>query len=285
MSYCQKKNQNYLNFSDPSQLPSKDYNTHYQNNNFNYINSNQQYVNQYPFQRKHNNEIINEYANENPHYDKEEPKFQTENEKNINEYLNYIQKKQKLTERNSKNYLDYIINERKEKRARSPYIYYASPHHPQENQSSNIINENNYNNTPIYPKSPSSSSLSSFYKEPDYQNKPILSLYSRSSRLNEVTNPNRYYNIGSKEYLKYKEQQRNYLNSNFEMMLNHNKKNKDIIVNPYNKSSSLSELGDSKLQHNTILNPLPNYTYNKYFGNMNQTNFRRSASTGNLKLN
>jgi hypothetical protein len=285
MSYCQKKNQNYLNFSDPSQLPSKDYNTHYQNNNFNYINSNQQYVNQYPFQRKHNNEIINEYVNENPHYDKEEPKFQTENEKNINEYLNYIQKKQKLTERNSKNYLDYIINERKEKRARSPYIYYASPHHPQENQSSNIINENNYNNTPIYPKSPSSS-LSSFYKEPDYQNKPILSLYSRSSRLNEVTNPNRYYNIGSKEYLKYKEQQRNYLNSNFEMMLNHNKKkNKDIIVNPYNKSSSLSELGDSKLQHNTILNPLPNYTYNKYFGNMNQTNFRRSASTGNLKLN
>ena len=279
MSYCKKKNQNYLNFSDPSQLPPQD-NTHYQNNNLHFINSNQQYVNQYPFQRKHNNEIINEYVNENPNYDKEEPKFQNENEKNINEYLNYIQTKQKLTERNSKNYLDFIINERKEKRARSPYIYYVSPH-AQENPSSTIINESNYNNIPIYPKSPSSSSL---YNEPDYRNKPILSLYSRSSRLNEVTNPNKYYNIGSREYLKYKEQQRNYLNSNFEMMLNY-KKNKDIIVNPYNKSSSLSELGDSKLQHNTILNPLPNYTYNKYFGNMNQTNFRRSASTGNLKIN
>jgi hypothetical protein len=122
MSYCQKKNQNYLNFSDPSQLPSKDYNTHYQNNNFNYINSNQQYVNQYPFQRKHNNEIINEYTNENPHYDKEEPKFQNENERNIHQYLNYVQSKQQLIEKNSKNYLEYIINERKERRTKSPAI-------------------------------------------------------------------------------------------------------------------------------------------------------------------
>ena len=284
MSYCQEKNQNYLNFSDPNQLPFQD-NKYYQNNDFHFINSNQQYVNQYPFQRKHNNntnnEMINEYVTENPHYDKEEPKFQNENEKNINEYLNYIQTKQKLTERNSKNYLDYIINERREKRAHSPYIYYTSPH-PQENPSSNILNEHNYkNNVPIYPQSPAASSP---YKELDYQNKPILSLYSRSNRLNEVTNPNKYYNIGSKEYLRYKEQHRSYLNSNYEMMLNHTK-NKEIVVNPYNKSSSLSELGDSKLQHNTILNPLPNYTYNKYFGNMNQTNFRRSASTGNLKIN
>jgi hypothetical protein len=40
---------------------------------------------------------------------------------------------------------------------------------------------------------------------------------------------------------------------------------KQLLVNPFNKASSLSELGKSFLSNNPILNPFPNYS-NKYFG-------------------
>jgi hypothetical protein len=40
---------------------------------------------------------------------------------------------------------------------------------------------------------------------------------------------------------------------------------KKINVNPFNKESSIGLLGRSTLMHNTILNPVPNFSYNKYF--------------------
>lgn len=67
------------------------------------------------------------------------------------------------------------------------------------------------------------------------------------------------------DYIKYREQQRNYLNSNYDLMVNNGNYKKKLDVNPYNVNSSSTSLGESMLVHNTILNPLPNYTYNKYF--------------------
>ena len=239
------------------------------NNNYHYINSDQPYINQYPPQNNNNNqiEIFNEYLAENPHYDKEEPKFQNENERNIHQYLNYVQSKQQLIEKNSKNYLEYIINERKERRTKSPSVYYQT------------FVQNNNNN------------ISSLYQRPMITNNnnddrklssPILNVYSRCNRLNEITNPDMYYKLGSESYLNYKQQQRDYLNFNLEIMLSNKERKKEINVNPYNILSSFSDLGDSNLKHNTILHPLPNYNYNPYFGNVNHKKIRRSASTGNL---
>ena len=40
----------------------------------------------------------------------------------------------------------------------------------------------------------------------------------------------------------------------------------DLQINPFNSlHSSFKSLGESKLAHNPILNPVPNYEYNKYF--------------------
>ena len=85
------------------------------------------------------------------------------------------------------------------------------------------------------------------------------------SRLNEITNPDMYYKQSNMDYIKYREQQRNYLNSNYDLMVNNGNYKKKLDVNPYNVNSSSTSLGESMLVHNTILNPLPNYIYNKYF--------------------
>ena len=90
-----------------------------------------------------------------------------------------------------------------------------------------------------------------------------------------------YYKQSNQDYIKYKEQQRNYLNSNYELMINNGNYKKKLDVNPYNVNSSKTTLGESTLIHNTILNPLPNYTYNKYFDEEYKRNHskRRSNSS------
>lgn len=95
---------------------------------------------------------------------------------------------------------------------------------------------------------------------PQQKTSPISSLYNR-----EITNPDMYYKQSNMDYIKYREQQRNYLNSDYDLMVNNGNYKKKLDVNPYNVNSSSTSLGESRLVHNTILNPLPNYTYNKYF--------------------
>ena len=259
--------------------------------NFDFINSNKPYINQYSQESNTNVKPkgINDYTEDNPHYDKEEPTFQNENDKNIKQYLNYIQTKQKITERNSKHYLNYLIKERKEKRTNLSFTHKTVPSNNEiylHNNTTNNNSENNfkYNYISSYQK-PLNRYNEQFHNNINTNN-PISSVYLRSNRLNEITNPNMYYKIGSQDYLKYKEQQKKYLNSNLETMLNNKRKKQEINVNPYNVVSSYSNLGKSTLQNNTILNPLPNYNYNKYLGNINDINnqykIKRSASCNML---
>ena len=195
-------------------------------------------------------------------------------------YLNYIQTKQETTERNSKHYLDYLIRERKGKRTNLPCTHEPFPSDREIYlHTNNSDNKFKYNCASSYNK-PLLSYNDQLHNKSALDN-PISSVYSRSGRLNEITNPNMYYKIGSQDYLQYKEQQKNYLNSNLEVMLNNKRKKQEITVNPYNPVSSYYNLGKSALQNNTILNPLPNYKYNKYLGNtedINQYKVKRSAS-------
>ena len=158
----------------------------------------------------------------------EEPKFQNENDRNVDRYKSYISSKQRLTEINSQNYLNYIMNQKKN--AHSRYL----------SQSQHL---------PTVP-------INDSY--PQQKTSPISSLYNRS-RLNEITNPDMYYKQSNMDYIKYREQQRNYLNSNYDLMVNNGNYKKKLDVNPYNVNSSSTSLGESRLVHNTILNPLPNY--------------------------
>ena len=99
---------------------------------------------------------------------------------------------------------------------------------------------------------------------PPQRESPISSLYQRSNRLNDITNPDLFYKQSNQEYYQYKEQQRKCLDFNLSRMGNERERKRRIDVNPYNKNGSIMSLGESTLVHNTILNPLPNYTYNKY---------------------
>ena len=195
------------------------------------------------------------YTPFNNRYPEEEPTFQEENERNINQYKNYILAKQKLTELNSQNYMNYIINQRKSNRARSPYV---SRSESSVSPLSQTVNE-----------------------QPSYQNPlndQFIKQYNRS-RLNEITNPELYYKQSNKDYIRYREQERKYLNSNYELMIKNGNYKKKLDVNPYNKNSSSTSLGESQLIHNTILNPLPNYSYNKYFNEEYKKHGKKRSSS------
>ena len=81
---------------------------------------------------------------------------------------------------------------------------------------------------------------------PQQKSSPISSLYNRS-RLNEITNPDMYYKQSNMDYIKYREQQRNYLNSNYDLMVNNGNYKKKLDVNPYNVNSSSTSLGNQCL--------------------------------------
>lgn len=227
---------------------------------FDKLNNSSMNINNYnptPSAEKNSN---NTYYNNNRYQLEEEPTFTYENERNINQYKSYILSKQKLTELNSQNYMNYILQQKKN-RSRSPFV------------SRGEYLPSNVGETPSFSEF---NNISNSYKKPT----PITSLYNRS-RLNEITNPDMYYKQSNQDYIKYKEQQRNYLNSNYELMINNGNYKKKLDVNPYNVNSSKTTLGESTLIHNTILNPLPNYTYNKYFDEEYKRNHskRRSNSS------
>ena len=89
------------------------------------------------------------------------------------------------------------------------------------------------------------------------------------SKMSDITNPN-YFCANS--YNKLQLKKREYLNYNYingeKNYLNRKKRvnsEESIIPNPYNDlHCNVYSLGSSKLQHNPILNPLPNFEYNKY---------------------
>lgn len=221
IQYCQNKKNIDKRVSNNNIL-TPHYNNRYANNNYHFINGKSQQINQ---------------------------NKETENLKSINNNLNNINGNQNQKELNSNNYVKFIMNERKQKRAPSPYIYYSPP--PQQN------NKMNNNILPYIPKTSS-------FTTPNNQSLSTLPLRSFHHRINEITNPEMYYKLLSKEYLYYKEQHHNYSKSNYQLMINNQSIKKEIPINPYNFNSSLTVLGNSNLHPNPILNPLPHFHSNKY---------------------
>ena len=103
----------------------------------------------------------------------------------------------------------------------------------------------------------------------------------------EITNPELYLKKANGDFYKYRAESKKYLDYNQKILENQNKYNKtdNINVNPFNNSSSSASLGRSNLVYNTILNPIPNFSYNKYFEKeifgMNNVNNNYSYSRDN----
>lgn len=87
-----------------------------------------------------------------------------------------------------------------------------------------------------------------------------------SGKSGEITNPEYYYQRNNRDYFKYRMEQKKYLDYNYEIMKNKfNKKKREPDINPFNPIINQAfENGKTDLLHNPILNPINNYSYNKY---------------------
>jgi hypothetical protein len=128
----------------------------------------------------------------------------------------------------------------------------------------NIIN--NYNNN---------FTDNTLFKSQSFSPRSLKDNYVKKGRTSEIINPEKFFQNENENYLKFKEEQREYLDYNYKMMLN---RRNQLLVNPYNKGSSTGDLGKSFLTNNPILNPFPNYA-NKYFGK--KTNYLNTGNNNN----
>ena len=108
-----------------------------------------------------------------------------------------------------------------------------------------------------------------------------------SGRCGEITNPNYFFQRNNKDYYKYRLEQKKYLDYNYEIIknrFNHRKQEPDI--NPYNPiNNQVFENGKSDLVHNPILNPINNYSYNKYLEKEVNLGNRYKNITNNINNN
>ena len=219
------------------------------------------------------------------------PTFTFENDRNLGNYKDRIYDKEALIEMNAKNYLNYIKKyERKKTPISSPYSVYLKIKENNTNFNSGI-NKNNDN----YLKDIINNSTSNINDENEkrknklnnliinnnyFQNKsrdnPINiksisnSLSTKSmnfeSRRSEISNPELYNKRNNEDYNKYRAELRKYLDYNYQILLNKNRFNKkqEVNINPYNPINADFEHYKSDLAHNPILNPVNNYSFNKY---------------------
>ncbi|MCQ2819923.1 MAG: hypothetical protein MJ252_21875 [archaeon] len=162
----------------------------------------------------------------------------------INAYKSYDRNKN-LYEAES--YLNYM-NEKKNSKVFSPYKRYNSPFLNNSMATGRSINDtqNIYNNMMRNSNSFGGISTSEV----------------RRSRVNEITKQDLYFKLHG-DYQVYKEEQKKFLKYNYDLMQRQNLGKKYIDINPFNPLIN-ENLGKSTLIHNTILNPLNNFTYNKY---------------------
>ena len=128
----------------------------------------------------------------------------------------------------------------------------------------------------------------------DNNNNSIQKMINRFNgvRKNEITNPGYYFQRMNEDYYKYRLEQKRVLDYNHEQMENkfQNKFKKEPDINPYNPIDNKPfELGKTDLLHNPILNPVNDYSYNKYlekstFKNNNYNN-HLAQSMKNLNIN
>ena len=129
------------------------------------------------------------------------------------------------------------------------------------NNNINNNNNNNNNNTDLNKYIIKNSKSYSHLEIPFNRNSNSI----LSDKVPEITNPELFFQKVNPEYLRYREEQRKYLNYNFEKIKNNKlKKKQEINVNPYNNTSSKDFLGNTNLINNTILNPT-NYVYDQFY--------------------
>lgn len=182
----------------------------------------------------------------------EQPTFTFENDRNIKLYKGYIENQSKAIDRYSQNYVNYMKG-KDDLKISTPYNL---------NSNNNQFQSDGLDNKVSLSKS---QSFSPSYNKDDFVMK---------GRTTEITNPYKYYESENKNYLKFKEEVRQYLDYNYQ---NLNRRNQ-INVNPYNKGSSSGDLGKSFLTNNPIINPFSNYS-NKYFEK--KTNYLNAGNNNN----
>ncbi len=86
------------------------------------------------------------------------------------------------------------------------------------------------------------------------------------NRRSEITNPELYYKRNNEDYYKYRTEMKQYLDYNYKILSNKDRLNKkqEVNINPYNPLDADFEHYKSDLPHNPILNPVNNYSFNKY---------------------
>ena len=246
-----------------------------------------------------------------PNPDVEEiPTFTFENDRNLDYFKDRICDKEALIEMNAKNYMNYIKKfERKKTPISSPYSVYLKI---KQNNTNNYGRNNNYTNKIINEDSVEDditirkkNSINNLILNNKYFHnsekplnlKPLSNSLSTKAmnfenRKSEITNPELYYKRNNEDYNKYRAELKEYLNYNYQVLMNRNKinKRKDIDINPYNPIDADFEHYKSDLAHNPILNPINNYSFNKYLQKEIKGIKKNSISstfqkTGNLLIN
>ena len=297
------------------------------NSNHNTISYNERYDGSFDRNIFHKKKRDYNIFNINPEVE-EIPTFTFENDRNIKSYKGRINNKYNLIEQYSKNYLEYMkkFEYKRKTPFSSPYLVFQEKTQG-ENNNNTIIQNNNINldnknltidansySNPIKENNLSQNSYDGVNN--DMQNEPIINKenkmknsYSRnnilsnsannfdiSSRSGEITNPNYFFQKNNEDYYKYKLEQKKYLDYNYEIIKNRmNKRNKrEPDINPYNPiNEKVFERGKSDLLHNPILNPINNYSYNKYLEKEvnlsnrynNKYNYSALQQAGNQLLN
>lgn len=193
----------------------------------------------------------------------EYPIFAEGNNNRLIAYKNYMIKKNQEIDNNSQSYLAYLTNKRKQENLK------LMSQMPNANAQGNINNGVNATEGNINSQTPY---MKSYTSQPNINLKQLydkFTPYRAISRLSDLTNPTYFYRD---TYINDLQKKRNYLNYNLEQSENHFRKKKrystdtdDLVINPYNQPhSSCISLGASELEHNTILNPVPNFRYNRY---------------------
>jgi len=202
------------------------------------------------------------------------PTFTFENERNLSNYKSRIYNKNTLIEQNSKKYLEYIKKfERKKASLSSPYSVYQeitkknfNNYNTEINNNANNINTINNNINGEWNENYSNKYWHNNTKEKSLSSS--LSAYNIvfDRKNNEITNPDLFYKRNNNDYFKYREEQKKYLDYNYQIMINKSKfhHKQEPNVNPYNPKHEDFEHYKSDLAHNTILNPVNYYSYNKY---------------------
>ena len=269
------------------------------------------------------------------------PTFTFENDRNLKFYKGRINNKYSLIEQYSKNYLEYMkkFENRRKTPFSSPFLVYQEKTKGNNNifnsydnsiqpnpnrtidvnsysntaRQNNLSPNNNYDNNQNQ-KGELNNDLN-FEQNLEMQNNTSNNINSPnlqnglnfSTRSGEITNPNYFFQRNNKDYYKYRLEQKKYLDYNYQIIKNKlNKRNKkEPDINPYNPINEQPfEKGKSDLMHNPILNPINNYSYNKYlekevnfgkrpmnsynnnsYNNRNNYNYSTLQNAGNQLLN